>query len=524
MNPAGCATASGPPSYTAGEAGGIIGGRLVWGSPEATFAGVAYDSRRVGAGELFYATPGDRTDGHLYLGDAVAAGATCLVVSRWSEAELAGVLSGLARREGPPAGPGGAPAGPAGSGPAVIQVDDTVLALGRLAQHHRSRYRLPVTAITGSVGKTTTKDMTGHIVSRHLRALVTGGNLNSDVSLPVVLMGLSCIHQAAVLELAMRGFGQIAYLAGLCRPSSGVITAVAAVHVDSVGSVAGVAMAKAELLRALPAGGVAIYPASSPELAAELASRPLGGGAVAVTFGDARSGADVCFGEVGHAIERTGQQVAASLSFSVRCRPGPAAERLSLPAGPTLRARLSYPGRHNVSNAVSAALAATTLGLPLEAALEELATFAPPSAMRLDLRVLGGLLLIDDAYNANLLSMTSALEVLVTAAGRGRKAAILGDMRELGPLEAETHRELGSRVASAGVDLLIVFGRAILETAAAAVASGLPPDRILVATTHDQAAEMVLDWLRPGDSLLVKGSRGLAMEQIVDRIRSRWAG
>jgi UDP-N-acetylmuramoyl-tripeptide--D-alanyl-D-alanine ligase len=144
--------------------------------------------------------------------------------------------------------------------------------------------------------------------------------------------------------------------------------------------------------------------------------------------------------------------------------------------------------------------------------------------MRLDISTQGGVVLIDDAYNANLLSMTAALEVLVAAAGDGRRAAILGDMRELGPLEAESHRELGVRVAAAGLDLLICFGEAISETATAAAAAGMDPGRMRFAKTHDEAADMALGWLAPGDALLVKGSRGLTMELIVDRIRQGWQG
>jgi len=491
-----------PPAYTAQAAADLMGGTIVWGAPDAVFAGADYDSRVISPGQMFFATRGERTDGHLFLGAAAARGATCFVVEDWSTEMAESLVAAMA-------------AAPA----AVIQVEDTVLSVGRFAAHHRSRYQLPVIGVTGSVGKTTAKDMAAHILAPRIDSLVSEGNLNSDVSMPIVLLRLDEQHRLAVLEFATRGHGQLDYLVGLARPTTGVITEVAPVHVETLGSVAGVASAKAELLRGLPPEGVAIYNGDSAPLAANLAAAPLG--CTGITFGFG-AGADVLISEAVTVFRRAGDELRASLSFSVRCSPGQAAERLGLPAARVMRASLPYPGRHNALNAVAAALAAASVGVPLADGLGALVDFSPKSAMRLHMFAHHGLQVIDDAYNANPLSMAAALDILVAAAGQGRKAAVLADMRELGPLEAEAHRQLGREVAAAGVGLLVCYGPAMAHVARTAVDAGMEPGSVVMAANHAQAAEQALSWLRPGDTVLIKGSRGMAMEHVVEAIRKGW--
>jgi UDP-N-acetylmuramoyl-tripeptide--D-alanyl-D-alanine ligase len=505
-----------PPKYRAAEAAALMGGRVVWGYPDAEFAGAAYDSRTVEPGQLFFATRGERTDGHRFVAAAALSGATCFVVSEWSDdqaAELSEALSGTSAGEVPPARTSPAVA--------VIQAADPVLAVGRLAAHHRSRFDLPVIGVTGSVGKTTAKDMAAHILEGRTDALISEGNLNSDVSMPIVLLRLDGQHRLALLEFATRGHGQLDYLVGLARPSVGAITEIAPVHLETLGSLAGVASAKAELLRGLPPSSVAIYNADSAILAAELAARPLP--CDSATFGYSQD-ADVQIGEAVTLFERSCGQLSATLSFSLRCQPGPAAERLGLPSGVDIRGTLPYPGRHNVGNAVCAALAAAAVGVPFGEGLAALAGFRPRSEMRLDISVHHGLQIIDDAYNANPLAMAAALEILRAAARHGRMAAVLGDMRELGTVEAEAHAELGRRVASAGVDFLVCLGPAMAGAAGAAIRAGMSPKRVLVATDHAHAAQLALDWLEPGDTVLIKGSRGMAMEHVVAAIRRGWPG
>ena len=500
-----------PPSYGAGEICDICGGELVWGADSARAAGAAYDSRRTGPGQLFFAVTGERTDGHLYLAEAGAAGATVFVVGRW-DGSIAGPFAAWA--EGRDVVGGGA--GPA---LAVIKVDDPTLAVGKLAAHHRRRYNIPVIGITGSMGKTTAKDMTAHIVEGRYQSLVSAGNLNSHISLPIVLLQLAPSHQLAVLEMAARLHGDSHYLAELAEPATGVLTSVAGVHLETLGSLAGVAKTKAELLRALPATGLGIYPADSEPLRHELAVRPPE--AQLISFGTGPD-ADVRFGEPVTAFRREGDAATAGIAFKITCRPGPAAERLDLPVNQQLSASLPYPGPHNAGNVIAAALAAASVGVPFASGLASLAGFRPKSEMRLDIQSLEDLLVIDDTYNASPLAMVAALKILAQAAAGGRQVAVLADMLELGPTEAEEHLALGRRVAGQGVDLLVTYGRAAEGIGRGAIDAGMPPDRVLHAASHDAVVEVLERHLVPGDAVLVKGSRGMAMENVVAALRAVW--
>jgi UDP-N-acetylmuramyl pentapeptide synthase len=339
------------------------------------------------------------------------------------------------------------------------------------------------------------------------------------VSLPVVLLRLDVRHQAAVLEMATRGQGQLEYLASLALPSIGAVTTVAPVHIETLGSLAGVASAKAELLRSLPAGGLAVYNADSAELRAELARGGVDAPMVGFGFG---AGADVRAESATTVFTRSGNRVEASLTFSVACRPGAPAERLGLPTVGSLQVTIPYPGRHNVTNVLAAALVAAAVGVPFAEGLNSLSRFRPKSAMRLDIATVGDRVLIDDAYNANLLSMTAALEVLAGVAASGRRIAVLADMLELGPIEAETHRELGRQVPKWGVDLLVCVGPASRATAQVAIGEGMAAENVFWTDDRQVAADYVLRNAQPGDAVLVKGSRGMAMEYVVSALRQGW--
>lgn len=500
----GTAARGGPPAYEAGAAASIMGGEVVWGSPTAVFGGAHFDTRRLKPGEMFVAIPGERTDGHLYLGHAAALGASAFLVQRWDRAVQAGLC------DGPAADP---------SASAAIRVAETVAAFGRLGAAHRRRYALPVIGITGSVGKTTVKDMAAHILERSLEVLASEGNLNSDVGMPVVLLRLDAHHRVAVLEMAMRGEGQISYLASLSDPVVGVVTSVAPVHLETLGSLEAIARAKAELPRALPAGGLAVVNGDSAALSAELARggvRP-----PTVSFGRGQ-GVHVRVENERTQFARDPTGASASLSFTVRIS-GPGRELLGGGPGP-IAVSLPYPGAHNAVNAAAAASACAAVGVPIERGLAALGDFRPKSAMRLDLQMRGGVLLINDAYNANPVSMRAALAILseASASTGGRAVAVLGDMLELGAMETEAHRQLGRAAAAAGVGILIAFGPASALAAEEAVACGLPAAAVHHTLKHDEAAGILLNVLRAGDTLLIKGSRGMALENVVSVFLEGW--
>ncbi|HEY8393952.1 MAG TPA: UDP-N-acetylmuramoyl-tripeptide--D-alanyl-D-alanine ligase [Thermaerobacter sp.] len=452
---------------TVQEVAAAVGGRVVAGDPATVVTGAAVDSRRVRPGDLFFALPGRRADGHAFVAAALAAGARAAVVQREVDA------------------PGGA----------LIRVADTLAALGELARWlRRQRPDLAVVGITGSLGKTTTKEMTAAVLGRRFRVLKTEGNYNTEIGLPLTLLGLEPGHEAAVLEMAMRGPGEIARLASIAEPRVGVVTVVAESHLEFLGSLERVAAAKAELVEALPSGGVAVLNADDPRV---LAMRERTAARV-LTYG--RGDADV--------------QAAAVESL------GPAGSRFILRyGGGEVPVHLAVPGPAAVTCALAAAATGVALGLPLEEIAAGLGQVRP-AAMRNEVRPVGAWTLYIDCYNASPTSTVAALTALREVAGARRAVAILGDMFELGDLAEEGHRRVGRHAARTANVLLAVgqWAPAVLE--GWREAGGDPG----AAAAYPDKAALIADldrWLRPGDAILIKGSRGMEMERVVEALAAR---
>ncbi len=449
-----------------GTQGALVGGRL-----DAVLTGVSIDSRTCAPGEAFFAIRGAHQDGHAFVAHARARGAACAVASQL------------------PPGLGGD-----GSFPLVL-VDDTTAALQRLAAAHRRRFAIPVVAVTGSNGKTTTKELIATVLSARKRVLKPAGSYNNQWGVPLTLLQLEPEHEAAVLELGMNAFGEIASLAQLSQPTVGVVTTIAPAHLQGVGSLEGVQKAKGELVEAIPPGGAVVLNADDP-LVRALAGRAR---TRVLTYGQA-DGADVRLGDV--ALAETG------LAF--RLVSGSAAADVRLPLA----------GRHNAWHAAAAATVGVLLGVPLDEAAAALALAAPVKG-RLAWREAGGVRVLDDTYNANPASMRAALETLREAGGPGRCFAILGDMLELGDQTDGAHRELGPWVAAVPVAGLAAVGPAMRATAASARAAGCP--EVETFDAPEAAAAHLAERLAPGDRVLVKGSRGMRMERAVDALMARLA-
>lgn len=431
--------------------------------------GVSTDSRSVGPGELFVPLRGERFDGHDFIASAVGRGVTAVLAERgW-----------LARHQLP-------------EKIACVAVDDTLRALGDLAAWHRNRFRLPVVGITGSNGKTTTKEMLGAILARGGNGLKTAGNLNNLIGLPQMLLRLSSSDRWAVLEMGMSEAGEIDRLAEIARPRVGVITNVFPAHLESMGSVAAVARAKGELFGRLAEGGTAVANADDPLVAA----LPVPAGVARLTFG-------LAAGEV-TATDLVSLGIAGQ-SFTLR-----------LPGG-AYPVRLAAFGRHNVQNALAAAAAAVALGIDGEEIRGGLESFTPYDK-RFRLEEIHGVVLIDDSYNANPASTAAALATLRDLKGGHRAIAVLGDMLELGEERDAAHREIG-RLAAACVDRLYLLGGMAGLTAAAAREAGLSAAAVRVAATHDEIVADLSAALSPGDFILVKGSRGMRMEVVAEAVR-----
>jgi UDP-N-acetylmuramoyl-tripeptide--D-alanyl-D-alanine ligase len=454
------------------------------------FTTVATDSRALAGGELFVALRGPRYDAHHFLAEAVAAGATGVVVERGVDLD------------------------DQWDGVVILRVPDTLRALQDLAAARRRALAPCVLGITGSNGKTTTKEMLAAILiaaEGAERVLKTSVNLNNLIGVPLTLLGLTGRERHAVVEMGMNAPGEIWRLAEIADPDVGVITNVGPAHLEGVGSLDGVAQAKGELFARMRASAVAVANADDPRVAA-----------LAETF----AGRVVRFG--------AGAEVAAT---AVRCAPDASTFHLRV-NGTSAEVRLRIPGRHNVANALAAAAAAHAVGIGIDAIAAGLgAATAVGNRMRL-LTLAGGVTILNDSYNANPASVAAALHSLAEAPAR-RRVAVLGDMLELGPDSAAHHRAIGRLAADLGVDALYLYGDHAAETARGATdapraaaegaaggaptlrAAGVAPAECLpeaavhVATTHDAIAAALVAELRAGDWVLVKGSRGQRMEEVV---------
>jgi UDP-N-acetylmuramoyl-tripeptide--D-alanyl-D-alanine ligase len=450
---------------TAAEVAQITNGYLK-GNPEATITGVSHDSRRVHPGDLFVAIRGERVDGHAFLPAALAAGAVAALI----EQEM----------------PGSVP-----EGKALIRVADTASALLALGAWYRNSFAVRTVAITGSTGKTTTKDLTAAVLGTRYSTLKNEGNLNTEIGLPLTLFNLEGHHDVAVVELAMRGLGQIARLAQAARPEVGVITNIGHAHIEILGSQENIARAKGELLEALPPDGLAV----------------LNGDDTWVRSQAAKSRARAVYFGLGEGTDFRAEGVEPVGTEGVRFK-------VSGPCG-TGEVFVPLPGRFTALNALAAIAVGHYFGLSLEEMCSGLEAFRP-SAMRLNLtRRPDGVLIIDDSYNANPTSMRGALETLKDVAGHRRKVAILGDMLELGEYGLDAHREIGRLAAEVGVDCLITAGPLSVHLAEAARTEGLPAAQVLICQDARAAAEAARQAVRPGDVVLVKASRGMHFEEVV---------
>jgi UDP-N-acetylmuramoyl-tripeptide--D-alanyl-D-alanine ligase len=429
--------------------------------------GIATDSRLLTPGELFVALRGPTFDGHDFIAAAAARGAGAILCDHLRAEQ---------------------------SLPQIV-VADTLRALGDLAAFWRHRFHLPVAAITGSSGKTTTKEMLAAILARTAPGLKTAGNFNNLIGLPLTLFQLSTAAQWAVLEMGMSERGEIARLTEIAAPNVGVITNVAPAHLLTMKSLGAIARAKGELFAALQPGALAVINLDDERVAAI----PVANGVQRRTYG----------------------LTAAAEIRAAEIRPEGAEVRFVLhAAGEARPLRLPVPGRHNVSNALAAATAALGMGRTLDDIVAGLETFAPAKGRMETTLLSDGIVLVEDTYNANPLSVKAALIALDEMGGSGERLVVLGDMLELGESSAELHREVGE-FAAAHCDHLFLLGQESRAIAVGARSAGLAAARITSCASHDEATQALMQSARPGARILIKGSRGMKMEKITAELRSR---
>lgn len=446
----------------------VTEGHLLQNGGGVEIEGISTDSRALQPGELFVPLRGPRFDGHEFLAQAVSHGAAACL----SEETIGGLAV------------------------PIVQVRDTLKALGDLAAHARRVLTGPLIAVTGSSGKTTCKEMLGTILERTAPGLKSAGNFNNLIGVPLSLFNLRAEHRWAVLEMGMSARGEIGRLAEMAAPQIGIITNVGAAHLETLGGISGVAMAKGELFAQLPPGGVAVINADDPEVR----QLPVANGVKKIRFGLA-SEADVRAED----IEANNGSVRFTLCLDGRRR----------------SIRLPLPGRHNVVNALAAAAAAWVAGVRLEEIVAGLEAFRPcPGRMQL-IELSEDIVLLDDTYNANPLSVRAALDALYDLGRPGQRIAVLGDMLELGVAAGELHTEMG-QIAAGKVDRLLTLGPQARAIADGALAAGLARDRVASFACHTDLARVLMSVARPGDRILVKGSRGMRMEQVVSLLCDRY--
>ena len=457
------------PALSAAELARLTGGRLIRSSSR-PIRGGAVDSRLVEPGNLFVALPGERTDGHRFLHAAAAAGAAALVVTQEPSTATLDALGDVT----------------------VLAVRDGLAALGAIAAGWRSRFDPLVVGVTGSIAKTSTKEAVATVLDRRYRTVRSAGNQNNEIGLPLTLLRLGPDDEAAVLEMGMYLGGEIADLAAMARPSIGVVTAVQPVHLSRIGTIEAIERAKGELVEALPPSGTAVLNADDPRvlrMAGRTAARSL-------TYGLAES-ADV-------GAERIEAAGTAGMRFVLR-----------LPGGVRRPASTPALGSHGVHNG----LAAAAVGLAAHCTTDEILAglAAGWSAPHRDHLVRAGdVTILDDSYNASPGSVRAALELL-SSLPAGRRVAVLGEMLELGDAHDASHREVGGAAASVAA-LLVVVGDGAGAIAEGAIDAGLAPDAVLRASDADAALDVLRPRIRAGDVVLVKASRGIALDGLVDRL------
>ncbi|MBN2405255.1 MAG: UDP-N-acetylmuramoyl-tripeptide--D-alanyl-D-alanine ligase [Coriobacteriia bacterium] len=454
----------------------VVGGELLAGSEETMVNGLATDSRDVTPGAAFVAFSGEHADGHAFLKPALKAGARALLVTRDDDGFRE--LVATSRRQDV----------------ALVLIDDALSAVQALASHHRERLQCPVIGITGSTGKTTTKDFVRSVLGTRLKVVATEANRNNELGVPLTIMEASAETEVLVVEMAMRGKGQIASLCDIARPTAGLVTNVGVSHVEILGSEEAIASAKGELVNAIPERGRVFLNGDDgwSDLLADLSEAPI------TRYG---TGPTCDVRAEGIVVSEEGMA-----SFTLVTEQGCA------------DVVLNVPGRHNVYNA----LAAASLGLDLKLSLGDVVDglqAAVFTKMRMEtFSSASGIHVVNDAYNANPTSMKAALQTLAEIGATGKRVAVLGDMAELGSLSELAHFKMGEYVAELHLQALVTVGERARRIAEGATAAGMDAEFVRPCATAEEASGVLDDLLEAGDVVLVKASRVMGLERVVEGI------
>ncbi len=482
---------------TAAWVAALMGGAVTSGDAARSFGNVSIDTRTLKAGDLYVGIRGERFDGAEFADAAIEAGAAGVVVPRGWTARAPTFAGGFGGSAMAGSASGGGTA-PAGRGAVVIEVGDTTVALQELAHRIRREAGTKVVAITGSAGKTTTKDVTSEFLEARYRVVRNRGNFNNHIGLPLSLIELRQRPEIAVVELGMNHAGEISTLVRVAEPDVRVWTNVGEAHLGFFASVDAIADAKAEIFEGAGASTLLVANADDPRITARIGAFR---GRV-VTFGIDGDRADVrASAIVDRGIEGT----------SARLTTRNGAVDITTP----------LIGRANLANILAAAAVAEEFGVPLDSVAARAAGLRPSAHRGEIVRLADGVTVIDDSYNANPDATRRALDVLANGAA-ARRIAVLGEMLELGERSTELHEGVGRAAAKSRVEVLLAVGGAPAKALAdAAIAAGIPAAGVHVFATSEEAADAAVALVKSGDLVLVKGSRGVNTDRVVDRLKAR---
>jgi len=444
----------------------VVKGELLTGSLDRNITGISTDSRKVNEGDLFVAIVGERFDGHQFISQAFKKGAiACLVEKNVTPA----------------------------SDKVVIKVKDTKKAMGDIAKRCREKVDVPIIAITGSVGKTSTKEMIASVLGVKYNVLKTRENFNNEIGLPLTLFELDSFHQIGILEMGARNFGDISYLTSICKPDIVIITNIGLSHIERFGSRQNILKAKLEILEGLKDGGVVILNGDD---------KLLYGLKGLLNYKTVFFGIEEENDYYAYNIRKAGEN---GTYFDIKLNQ----REYGL--------HVPVPGIHNVYCALAAIAAGVETGVPIESIIEGVHHYSP-SDMRLNIITGKQIKVINDVYNASPQSMEAAIEVLKDISGNQRTVAILGDMFEMGDWSVDAHKDVGKFAAMKNIDYIITVGENARGIFLGALYKGIPEERVYSFEGNNEANEFLSDFVRADDILLVKGSRGMKMEEIVNHL------
>lgn len=447
-------------------------GRLITGDVRTKVHGVSIDSRTIKPGELFIAIRGNRFDGHNFIEEAINKKAAGAVVSKpipqlpTSNLKL----------------------------PTFIGVPDTIKALGQIARYHRRKINIPIIAITGSNGKTTTKEILASVLQKRYNVLKSSGTQNNHIGVPLTLLGLDSQHEVCVLEMGTSHIGEVKALSYIAQPNIGIITNIGPSHLEFLGDIEGVFKAKLELLENFDSDSTAVLNADDERLSRIKAEAGAGNAKYKI---------------IGFGFNESCEFSASGLSY----KDG----RLRFTLNGRDSIELKTPAETNVYNALAAIATSSIFKLNLEIIKDTLSSFAFPS-MRMEIKQIRGLRIIDDSYNSNPQSLCAAVRTLSRQDSSGKKILVAGDMLELGERAKEFHYDIGKLVAKSKIDLLISVGELSKNICQGAFDGGMEKGALLSCNSNQEAIDHLLGFARPGDAVLIKGSRAMKMEEITEGI------